>query len=442
MEIFEQALLLDVPVLLICAFLLLKYGNLSFSHPAITYLVFHVHVVTLRLIGLIFGDGATLYSKWEGPFDPVTPEEMARAALYFDIALVAMTMTWLWLRSQKARGPGESSRPLSPSTVWAVIVVSFVLGIVGLVVAAQLPGFQPNERTAALGEWQTSSYIAITQTWCGLALLAYIYCYGFRRTPVVLLGLYLLIMAFQGYHRFRVVIPVIMLAQIWLDQRRLRWPPKWMVASFLVLMFLFFPLKVIGRMWQRGASISEIGTLVSESVGQVLTGEADDQMFLDQLASALTLIDMSGRRYFGSIYLALFTLPIPRQWWPDKPGLAGFLADISIPTRPMKETGMVVTFIGEAYANFGILGVILVPPLLAAALTVLYRNAYRANYNTVVRFGYVLVCATLIQVYRDGLLSLVIFTFVNSLPLVMIVLLHGVPRLKPRLQLVNGPVGR
>jgi hypothetical protein len=442
METYEQALLLDVPVLLICAFLLLKYGNLSFSHPAISYLVFHVYVVTARLIGLISGDGATLYSKWQGPFDPVMPEEIARAALYFDIALVAMTITWLWLRWQRPRIPGESSRPLKPSIVWAVIVVSFAVGIVGLIIGAQLPGFQPNQRAANLGEWQSSSYIAITQTWCGLALLAYIYCYGFKRMPVVLLGIYLLIMTLQGYHRFRVVIPVIMLAQIWLDRRQLRWPPKWMVGSFFVAMFLFFPLKMIGKMSQQGASISEIGTVITDSVVQVLAGEADDQMFLDQLASALTLIDMNGRQYWGSIYLALFTLPIPRQWWPDKPTLAGFLGDISIPSRPMKDSGMVMTFIGEAYANFGILGVILIPPLLAAGLTALYRAAYRADYNTVVRFGYVLVCATLIQVYRDGLLSLVIFTLVNSLPLMMIVVIHSLPRLRPQVQTLTRPVVR
>jgi hypothetical protein len=223
------------------------------------------------------------------------------------------------------------------------------------------------------------------------------------------------------------LIPLLMVVQIWLDRRQLRWPPKWMMMPFVGALVLFFPLKTVGKMWQKGASFSEITTAVTESTEQVTAGEADDQMFLDQAASALTLIDINGRQYWGSVYLGLFTLPIPRQWWPDKPGLADYLKEISMASRPMAESGMVVTFLGEAYANFGILGIFLIPPLLAAGLTIFYRRAYRAGYHTVFRFSYFLVCVNLIQVYRDGLLSLVIFTFVNSLPLVAIILLHATP---------------
>jgi hypothetical protein len=437
---YEGALALDLSVMLICAGLLLRYGNLSFAHPAISYLTFHLYVVTLRLLALVSGDVRTLFASWSGPFDPVMPGEIARAALYFDVALVVMTITWLSLRAQRPARPAESSVRLNPSRVWAVIVVAFPIGLVGIFVAAQIPTFEANERLAGLGEWQTSSYIAITQTWCGLALLAYIYCYGFRKIPVVLLTLYILIMVFQGYHRFRVVIPILMLCQIWLDRRRLAWPPKWMFAGLLAVALLFFPLKTIGRMWQAGSSLSDVGTAVWETTLQATSGQTDDQMFLDQAASTLTLVDMSGHRYWGSIWLALATLPIPRQWWPDKPGLADFIRDISIPSRPMAETGMVTTFIGEAYANFGFAGVLLVPPLLAWVLTLLYRRAYQSGYYTVLRFGYVLICVSLIQVYRDGLTSLVVFTMVNTLPLIAIVAIHLVPRARPALAALRARV--
>ena len=441
MDIFEQALLIDAIVVPTCLVALLRYGNLTFSHPAISYMVFHVYVVTLRLLALAYGGGTTLFSTWRGAFDPVLPEEIARAAGYFDIALVTMTLTWLWLRWRKPSRQPVASTPLSPKIVWTVIVVSFLIGLAGIAIGAQLPGVEAG-RTVNLGEWGSSSYVAITQTWCGLALLAYIYCYGFRRVPVVLLGIYLLVMIFQGYHRFRVVIPVLMLAQIWLDRRRLRWPPKWMVIGFVALVVGFFPLKNIGRMWQTGASLSDIGDVVSQSTARVVAGENEDQMFLDQCASALTLVDINGQKYWGSMYAALLTLPVPRQWWPDKPSVADFLRDISIPSRPMKEAGMIVTFIGEAYANCGLVGIFLVPPLLAAFLTGLYRRAYSADYNTVIRFGYVLICVNLMQVYRDGLTSLVMFAFVNTLPLMMIVLLHFAVRVRPVAQFLARPATR
>jgi hypothetical protein len=279
---------------------------------------------------------------------------------------------------------------------------------------------------------------------CGGAngILAYIYYYGFKRLPLILLAVYLLIIVAQGFHRFRVVVPVLMLAQIYLDRRRLPWPPGWMLAGLLILGVLFFPLKVIGRMLQEGASFESMGAVVTETTERVMEGQSGDQMFLDQLASGLTLIDINRKLYWGTPYLVLITLPIPRQWWPGKPGMDVYMEEISIPSRPMKEMGMTATLIGEAYANFGVLGVILVPPILAAVLLSMYRRAYRAGYYTVPRLAYVLVSVNLIRVYRDGLVSLVVFAFVNAMPLTVIVLLHFLPGSTATLQPELGPCAR
>jgi hypothetical protein len=155
-------------------------------------------------------------------------------------------------------------------------------------------------------------------------------------------------------------------------------------------------------------------------------GSAPDMMFLDEFASALTLLDMKGHKYYGSIYLPLLTLPIPRAWWPDKPTLAPFIKDISTTFRPMSTAGMIATYLGESYANFGIVGIFLVPPLLAALLALFYRRAQLAPYDSVLRFAYMVLSVNLIQVYRDGLCSLVVFTFVNMMPLAAIVVAHVV----------------
>ncbi|MBC8131385.1 MAG: hypothetical protein H7X95_00280 [Deltaproteobacteria bacterium] len=55
------------------------------------------------------------------------------------------------------------------------------------------------------------------------------------------------------------------------------------------------------------------------------------------------------------------------------------------------------------------------------------------------RFAYVLLSVNLIQVYRDGLLSIVVFTFVNMMPLVIIVILHVAFSANPRRHRVNLP---
>jgi hypothetical protein len=98
----------------------------------------------------------------------------------------------------------------------------------------------------------------------------------------------------------------------------------------------------------------------------------------------------------------------------------------------MGEAGMIVTLLGESYANFGYFGIILIPFLTAYWLGRAYFRAYRNSYFSVARFFYLMIACNLIQVYRDGLISIVVFTFINMMPLALIVLLHYLLPIKHR----------
>jgi hypothetical protein len=252
--------------------------------------------------------------------------------------------------------------------------------------------------------------------------------------------LYLALMGYQGYHRFRIIIPALLMIQIYLDRHQRRWPTLRIFVLLAALIVLFYPLKTIGNLAQEGAAPTEIATVSADIVGEAFAGRAGDQQFLDQFASLLTLVDNYGRFYHGDTYLALITLPIPREWWPEKPELAAYIDDISIRERPMGEAGMIATYLGESYANFGYVGAAIIAYLLAYGLARAYFHAYRNNYFTVVRFAYLLIACNLLLVYRDGLVSIVVFTFVNMMPLTLIVLLH-VLRPKPHGTRVSGRSG-
>jgi hypothetical protein len=425
-----SALAIDSTVVLLCAVLLLRYARLSHSHPGTIYLFFHIYTVTLRLVGIAFG-APTLFSEYLMFFDPIRENEIVRAGLVGDLALGVMTIAWIKASlddkekaSKRFQINPRAQASLRLRHIWTVVAVSFPLGLFGLWAYTSLPGLE-SERIN-LGEWQASSWFFITQVWAGLGLLALIYWYGFKWWLVSPMTLYLLVMALQGYHRFRVIIPAILLIQVFLDRRRLRWPPAYVIGLILLLMAIFFPLKDIGKMAQEGEAVTEIFNTSRESVNTALSVKAPDQQFLDQFACALTLMDEQGKLYYGSTYLNLITLPIPRQWWPDKPSLADYIKDISVPTRPMSEMGMIVTYLGESYANFGYLGIIVVPYILAYVLARIYFRAYRSDYYSVIRFTYLLVACNLLQVYRDGLVSIIVFTWVNMMPLVVVVGLHYV----------------
>jgi oligosaccharide repeat unit polymerase len=423
------ALLIDISTLVACIVLLLRYGRLSHSHPGTIYLFFHLYTFTFRLIGLVLG-ADTLFSGFEGFMEPVSQHEITRAALLGDLVLLLMTAAWIKasrddltkMRRTEMRPTNEPN--LSVRYIWIVVSVAFPLGILGLLTFANVPGFSALKDALLQSEWQTSNYFFIMQVWAGLALLALIYWYGFRWWLLLPMTGYLLIMSYQGYHRFRVIIPALLLIQIFVDRRKLKWPPAYLSTVLVAVLLIYFPLKSIGQMAQEGESIRDIVDTSTESVNMALMVKAPDQQFLDQFACALSLVDDEGHYYYGSTYLALVTLPVPRQWWPEKPGLADYLYEISKPWRPMGELGMIVTFLGESYINFGYAGIVIIPILLAYVLARIYFRAYRSNYFTVARLCYLLIACNLIQVYRDGLTSVIVFTWVNMMPLMVIVALH------------------
>ena len=214
--------------------------------------------------------------------------------------------------------------------------------------------------------------------------------------------------------------------QIYLDRRGKRWPTRTMFAGALVILIIWFPLKAIGRYFKADKidTTTQLGDLISQSWNGVFEGTNADLTLLDMYASGLTLVDQQGTFYYGSTYLALITLPIPRDWWSDKPVLNQVLIDISTPQRPMAVNGMVLTFVGELYANFWYLGVFLGAYLLASFTARFYFSAYRSRYFSVRRLFYLMTAAALIQVYRDGLNSLVVFPVVQMMPLMLMVLLN------------------
>ena len=428
----ELALALDLLTVVACTAILLRYGRLGHSHPGTIYLVFHLLSFTWRAASVVSGSSPLFdgpFWGWGMRYDAVTQKELVRALHMADLALAAMTLAFVKAsyddaNRQRRRGtPAEEKPPtLRVNHIWEVVVVAMPLGLLGLYLTSRFPA-QDRSSIDVGGAWGSSSWITITQTWTGISLLALIYWYGFQPWLILPMVTYLLFMSYQGYHRFRVVIPLIILAQIYLDRRHRRWPPWWMMGLLLVLGLLFFSLKTIGRMAQEGASISEIARSTSEITNRTLEGDSELQ-FLDSLASTVTLVDQADRFYYGTTYLTVLTLPVPRPLWPGKPAQNQYQHDISTPLRPMAENGMISTFLGEAYANFGLLGIVVVPLVLAYLLARLYFLAYRSGYLSLSRFVYLLIAAILIQVYRDGLISLVIHTVAAMMPLFLIVGLH------------------
>jgi hypothetical protein len=425
------AILVDVLVVSTCSALLWRYGQLTALHPGAVYIPFHILVFTLRAWFVLEG-APTLFTGWGNGALPVSFPELSWALNLVDIALVSMTLAWIkvaadarrWHLTADRKEYASDSALLSTKVLWSVSAVAFPIGIIALLLFGNLStSTEALKPRVELGEWQTSSWLITTQSWSGLILIALVYVYGFRKLYIIPLCLYLAFMSFQGYDRFRVVIPAIYLAMVWLTRKGRKWPPLWISLGALALMTLFAPMKTIGFMVQREAPISDIVDVAAKSITDFAEGHSGEQMILDEFASAVTLVDDSQRFSYGTLYYPLLTMPVPRQLWPDKPALNEYMREVSTPARPMAVSGMITTLHGESYANGGLVGVAAISLIVAYYLGRFYFAAIRKSYFSVYRFAYLLVACNLIQVYRDGLVSLIVFTVVNMLPLVAISLL-------------------
>lgn len=102
-----------------------------------------------------------------------------------------------------------------------------------------------------------------------------------------------------------------------------------------------------------------------------------DAIAFDSLA---TLNGAYGRTYarrLGLTYLDAFAFPAPRALWPGKPlggGNAWFTSTYFPEYYGVDHVETSVTLLGEAEANFGLAGVLLVPALLGIGLAWVYRR--------------------------------------------------------------------
>jgi hypothetical protein len=409
---------------------MIKYARLTSAHPGFIYLIFHGMAFTTRLLSVMSGS-PTLFSNWPGAI-PLSDQEIAQAGLWSDFALVAITVGLILASQRDCRRTMTQSMTnadgqgafLSERVVLFVSAVAFPIGIVSLLVNGAVPNMQ--DMTVNFGEWGTSSWLMISQFWPVLVLLALVYFYGFRWKLMVPTGVFLVLMAIQGFNRFRVIIPVIFLLITWQTRAGRKWPRKWMVVTLLCLAMLAFPMKKLGRMVQKGLPFSDLAEVASASFSESLRGQAPDQMFLDMFAATMWLVDDSSRYFYGTTVYPLLFLPVPRQLWPEKPEVSTYLYEIRNPVRPIYWGGMGGTMLGEAYANFGVIGIALVPGVMGYFLARFYFAAMRHRYFSVYRFMYVIVASCLVQVYRDGLQSLVIFPLVDMMPLAAIAILSCV----------------
>lgn len=420
-------LALDIVLVVACVAFALRQFQLSFAHPYFFYLFYHIYTVTYRLYAVLVGQPTMYEMEVVFGFLPISYDEIMRAALWYDSALILFTLAaviaeWRYKKKSNVR-IARKERPLDKRTVTLVCAATLMLGIPMFAVVR-------GQANVGLGTFGQTSYAGLMSNWPIVSILSLIYVYGFS-VYLVVPGLFFLgVNALQGYHRVMTVIPILFCILIHLQRKNRNWPNITFVVLLIALFAVFPVLKRIGRAYQQG-EIDTVKQLATDSAKSSLKLSAEyAPSFLDQFACTLTLADELGKTYYGVSYAYLFVYWVPRALWPDKPSITTFMFDLATPERPIAAEGRIVTYLGDAYVNYGTLGLVLYPVIVSFFLTMWYCYARKANYLSIRKYFYIVMVVGLLQVYRDGLTSLIMFGIVHNMPALLVLMAHIVTRRK------------
>jgi len=429
MPTVEGAAQVDIFVTVVCGVLLWRYAKLTVWHPACIIFAAHLYVVTSRLVQLNLGRHPMRVPdafSW-----PVGMDEVVRAGIASDLALAAMTCAWLISARatsktrQKAR-PGRLHRHghvLSPTRIRIVAALAFLIGMLGIFTIGR------RFETAVFLDptaWSTSGYVRATLTWPTWAACLLHYVEGF---PVWLTcstaGVFLFV-ALNNFSRFSVVLGLLFLIYTRLSLTGARRFPAWFLPAGVALWALWFPMKYIVEDVNEGKSFAEMRETVAGYFSNELGSEAGglDTQFLDMTASAMTLADLNGRLFWGATVQPVLVGPIPRALWVDKPRINEYVWEISIPARQMGRSQMTVGLVGEGYINLRYPGVFILGFAIAYLYSAVYARVIHVEHRSAQRLLYAFLLVSLLQVYRDGLSSIVWFPLVHAAPISLAALWH------------------
>jgi hypothetical protein len=412
-------LLLDIIV--VTTVVVLMFQRMAFWHPLTAYLLFHLYSFTYRAFKIYAG--APLMYEGQANAEAITIDEINRALLWADVGLIVFVLASLWAHlnfEAKAERP-TVRRVMNPN-------IARTIGILCLPIGAYfLYGLKSATLTLSADN-ASAGYVQVAAMWPIGAIGLLVFAFGFRWYLIGLIAFFLGVVALQGYHRFMLILPLLFFAAYYLQTVRRRWP-TWPIIVGAILVALIFPrLKYIGQAIQYGDTTEAVAQFTQSfdftSKNKEL-GPSED--FLDQYAGSLSLADTNDRKFKGSTYLAIVTLPIPRAWWPNKPGLADHIQEISTSGRNYAVEGRITTYLGESYLNFGYAGFFLIPAFMGYVLTAYCLHAATGPMQRLSRYIYLVAFMALVQTFRDGLLSIFVFTVVHNMPMLFATIAHMIP---------------
>ncbi len=408
-------------VLVAVSIFMLIRGQLTIFHPSSIYLAFHTLVFCIRPTFIKYGDFDFVWN-----YMGLTPsDDLLRLTLWISSgSLILFIVTFCLATNQRGSKEIIKEIKITPEMRKAFIYMSILF--LPLAAYSIFGAEQTGERVGGVYIMTGSSGYAndVQQVLIPITILS-IVLFKWKWWSFIPFLAFVYFRANQGWARWTMILPIlaVMMYHCWMNRRDLP-SLKWLIP--IPFIFFFFIQLSQNRMYFRnlieGFDFAQSNVVQVDSVRDKQFAFRNQWDTLDfanyeYLAYILDKVPKETHTFtFGTQHLQLFTEPIPRKLWKNKP--------IGAPIQYFDLNdygnfiGLTVSIIGDGWMSGGWIGVILNISIAGAGLGLFYGWFIKNHGNIFKVTIFMITNSVLLQLFRDGgIVSMAKFMLFTQLPI-------------------------
>ena len=420
MPTLELALICQTLLWLLVVGLFVASNQASLFHPLTIYLGFHGVVFVLRPLLIHYLHFDTI---WNYMLIAPSEEDLVKTLAVASVALVTFGLSSFWCGKTRLHFSTAEPVPFTGAQRQALVITTLLLfPLIAYSIRSLMGGgLQGEHRGGTFVLTGASGYTLEAQYMAGPLICAWMAVTRFSHKALLSVIIYVGYRSYTGWNRWTIVLFIFALCAVYAWQRRIRWLPLWSVVIAVPLFSLFLTLGA-NRDYFRMRLAGEVVERMEEprSRQEEIKLKYDTQEFanFDYLCYVIKMVPArTGTYTYGSQYLQLFTEPVPRQLWADKP--AGAPVSFFNLNNYGNFLGLTVSLPGDGWMSGGWLGLVVTMSVVGGILGFAHRWFWLKVQNNMAALAYLIGMAMLPQWYRDGGISISKFLFWNLIPLLL-----------------------
>jgi hypothetical protein len=409
---------------LVVAAAFLSARRASAFHPFSFYLAFHGVVFVVRpILEYVFNFQRVFYLMQFYPSE----EEVQFTLILTTVALVVFGLVSWWADAGAPRFDRPVPEGFSKAEWQAFAILALMIGPIALYsfyAAVGTSNFgdpliqMDTDPVTGISVFKnTTGYFAVAQQALGTFCLMLIWGARFRLWSFLPLLIYFAGRIYIGWGRWTIVLTLMALCLLYLLRHRRRWVPLRFVVIAIPVFVLFQQLgenRDYFKSWVTGEPVKQDVLLDNQS--WIERQDSPDFANFDFLTYVVDAVPAKTGTYtYFADFLQIFTEPIPRILWPNKP--FGPPIQFFELNDYGNFIGWTLSLVGMGWISAGWIGVVMLISIVSFTTARLHRWFWRGEAANFKVLSYCIFVPLTLQWYRDGDISIAKFVFIMIGPL-------------------------